>query len=158
MAVGELWLVSQERRNGSPTSDGRLPPAVLPQPERPLRHAHPRRRFSGRESELKPPRAQLRRQRIALLAAVFGFSRPQCHPNARYQKGYGTQANSYCRNERFRECGSVVGVGKSSRVPDRWGARAPLDVRIDLQFPARRPMLGIRPVAVRQEQQKDSER
>ena len=34
---------------------------------------------------------QLRRQRIALFASAFGFSRPQGHPNARYQKGYGTQ-------------------------------------------------------------------
>ena len=65
--------------------------AILPHAERPLRHAHKSGRFSGGEPQLAASRTQLRRQRVSLLAAKFGFSRPQRNPNARYQKGYGTQ-------------------------------------------------------------------
>ena len=65
--------------------------ALLPKPERPARDAHERRRLGNGKAELASPGAELRRQRVALLAAEFRLSRLQGHGNTRYQKGYMTQ-------------------------------------------------------------------
>lgn len=80
---------------------------VLPQAERPPRDTDKRSGVLDRETEFPPPREQLRRQRIALLAAEFQLSRPKGHLNAGYQKGYGTQVWSGPL-KRDRELGTGV--------------------------------------------------
>src|SRR5258706_10191655 len=74
---------------------------VLPKAERPAPHADQHGGVLDRKVQLPSPATQLRRQRIVLLAAEFGFTRPQRHPNARYQKGYGTQKIVLHPSERF---------------------------------------------------------
>ena len=52
---------------------------------------HNRGCFCNGLAESAPPGAELHRQRVRLLAPEFGSTRPQRHPNARNQKGYGAQ-------------------------------------------------------------------
>jgi hypothetical protein len=74
----------------------RLLASTLPEPERPTRDADQRGGILYRQAKLAPPGAQLRRQRIALLAPEFGLGRLQGHGNTRYQKGYMTQTIGAC--------------------------------------------------------------
>jgi hypothetical protein len=51
--------------------------ARLPQAERPTPYAHKHSGILDREVQPPPSHTELRRQRVALLTAEFGFTRPQ---------------------------------------------------------------------------------
>lgn len=78
-------------RDGFPISGLRPLLAVLPETECPAPRTHERGSFLDGEVQSPPSCAQLRWQRIALLAPEFGFGRPQGHRNARHQKSSMTQ-------------------------------------------------------------------
>ena len=157
--MGPLRLSTQEPGDSGTKARARLLAAALPHSKGPPPDADEFRGLGETQLKLPTTNPQLHCERVVLVALKFGSTGPQRDRHASQQNGYITQMMRAGWNERFRDCGGVVGYSeKSSRVPDRWGAWALLDVGIDRQFPTRRPMLRVRAITVSQEQQKRAER
>lgn len=90
---------SEERPDSAFAASARRSPIV----QRSLPHADASRSLPEREVQAPALPTQPSWQIVALLAPVFGFSRPQMDADARYQKGHATQQIAHSQSERDQD-------------------------------------------------------